>query len=153
MCDCCQMCECMYMKKRGVEKENMLIDWCRLLVWERWLETRVMEQLPPVARQQQDPSLTPHPDIRTTTHLISPLHSLLEGVYAAPFCFMINTLVWTVQHVHIYDQHTTFVTCTNSHSLHGTSQQGLAAQSNCDFTDVNWNFKMWSIKQVCCACL
>lgn len=40
---------------RGREKENMLIDWCRLLVWERWLETRVTEQLPPVARQQQDP--------------------------------------------------------------------------------------------------
>lgn len=45
----------MYVKKTGVEKENMLIDWCRLFVWERWLETRMMEQLPPVARQQQDP--------------------------------------------------------------------------------------------------
>lgn len=40
---------------RGREEENILIDWCRLLVWERWLETRATEQLPPVARQQQDP--------------------------------------------------------------------------------------------------
>lgn len=68
-------CAC---RNGGRNREITLIDWCRLSVW---LETRATEQLPPVAWQQQDPSILnsltfpPPCDIHQhTPHLTSAQH-------------------------------------------------------------------------------